>query len=95
MRVARCAARATGVGSTLWDLTIVVRTSAAGTEPPYLIDSRMLGVLYLGRLRADVDPYTGFKANLSTLRSRRKPCSTFGISRARAEWLQPDAGQDG
>lgn len=56
----------TGVGSPLWDLTIVERTSAAGTEPPSLM------VLYLGRLCADVDPYKGFKANLSTLRVETK-----------------------
>ena len=66
------APRTTGIGSPLWDLTIVERTSAAGNEPPYLIDSRMLGVLYLGRLKFDVDPYTGFKANLSTLRVETK-----------------------
>lgn len=66
------APRVTGVGSPLWDLTIVERTSATGAEPPYLIDSQMLGVLYLGKLRADIDPFTGFKANLSTLRVETK-----------------------
>lgn len=66
------APRTTGVANPLWDLTIVERTSAVGTEPPYLIDSRMLGVLYLGRLKFEVDPFTGFKANLITLRVESK-----------------------
>ena len=35
------------------------RTSAAGTEPPYLIDPAMLGQLYVGNLRFDADPYNG------------------------------------
>jgi len=40
----------------------------AGTEPPYLIDPQMLGMLYLGHARFDADPFTAFKKNLTTLR---------------------------
>jgi hypothetical protein len=59
------ATRSTGVSSPLWGLTLVERIGA-GTEAPYLIDPNMLGVLYLGNVRFDADPYTGFKTNLTT-----------------------------
>ena len=64
--------RETGSSSPVFGLKVVERISAAGTEPPYLIDSRMLGVLYLGPLRFDADPYTGFRKNLTTLRIETK-----------------------
>lgn len=51
--------------SPLWNLRVVERP---GTTPPYIVDSRMLGRLYLGRMSFDADPYTGFKKNLTTLR---------------------------
>jgi hypothetical protein len=38
--------RDSGSGSPLWGLRVIERTSAAGTEPPYLIDPQMLGMLY-------------------------------------------------
>ena len=60
--------RDSGSGSPLWGLRVIERTSAAGTEPPYLIDPQMLGMLYLGSARFDADPFTGFKKNLTTLR---------------------------
>jgi hypothetical protein len=60
--------RETGSSSPLYGLKVIQRTSAAGTEPPYLIDSKMLGVLYLSGLKFDADPYTGFRKNLTTLR---------------------------
>lgn len=53
--------------SPLWGLNIVERIGA-GTENPFLIDPSMLGVLYMGNIRLDADPYTGFKKNLTTLR---------------------------
>ena len=67
--------RDTGVASPLWDLKVVERTSAAGTEAPYVLDSKMLGVLYLGPSRVDLDPFAGvgganFKRNLIDLQSR-------------------------
>jgi hypothetical protein len=59
--------RDTGSASPLWDLRVVERIGA-GTEAPYLIDPEMLGPFYLGTLRFEVDPFTGFAKNLSTLR---------------------------
>ncbi len=41
-------------------------------EVPYLIDSNMLGRLYLGTMRLDADPFTGFTKNLTTLRCEVK-----------------------
>jgi hypothetical protein len=61
------ATRDTGSASPLWGLRVVERIGA-GTEAPYLLDPGMLGRFYLGTLRFEVDPYTGFKKNLSTLR---------------------------
>lgn len=66
------ATRTAGASSPLWGLTVVERTSAAGNEPPYLIDRKMLGVLYIGSMRFDADPFTGFKANLTTVRIETK-----------------------
>jgi hypothetical protein len=51
--------------SPLWGLRVIERP---GTTPPYVIDPQMLGVLYLGAMSFDADPYTGFKKNLTTLR---------------------------
>lgn len=59
--------RSTNTANPLWDLGIVERIGA-GTENPFLIDPQMLGVLYLGSMQFDADPYTGFKKNLTTLR---------------------------
>lgn len=59
--------RSTNSANPLWDLRIVERIGA-GDENPYLIDPALLGVLYLGTMRLDADPYTGFKKNLTTLR---------------------------
>lgn len=56
-----------GGSNPVWALTRIERIGA-GTEPPYLIDPAMLGVLYLGAVRVDADPYTGFKNNTTTLR---------------------------
>ncbi|RBY83732.1 hypothetical protein DQ238_01245 [Geodermatophilus sp. TF02-6] len=52
-------------GTGLWGLRVIERP---GTTPPYLIDPAMLGMLYLGGMRFDADPYTGFTRNLTTLR---------------------------
>ncbi len=54
-------------GDPLWNIRVIERIGA-GTEPPYLLDPQMLGVLYLGAMDFDADPYTGFKKNLTTLR---------------------------
>jgi hypothetical protein len=61
------ATRDTGSSSPLWGLRVIERIGA-GTEPPYLIDVDMLGRLYLGSLRFEADPFSGFKKNLTTLR---------------------------
>jgi len=60
--------RDVGTASPLFGLTIIERTSATNAEPPYLIDAGMLGQLYLGAARLEADPFTGFRANLTTLR---------------------------
>jgi hypothetical protein len=60
--------RDSGSGSPLWGLRVIERTSAAGTEPPYLIDPQMLGMLYLGSARFEADPFSAFRKNLTTLR---------------------------
>jgi hypothetical protein len=59
--------RDSGSSSPLWGLRVIERIGA-GTEAPYLIDPAMLGQLYLGNLRFEADPFTGFKKNLTTLR---------------------------
>jgi hypothetical protein len=61
------ALRDTGDSSPLWGLEIIERIGG-GSDPPYVIDRSMLGVLYLGDLSVQADPYSGFKANLVTLR---------------------------
>ena len=69
--------RDAGTSSPLWGLRVIERTSAAGTEPPYVLDSRMLGVLYIGNMRFDADPFSGaggsnFRRNLVDLRVELK-----------------------
>jgi hypothetical protein len=49
--------RSTGTSSPLWGLRIVTRTSAAGTEPPLVVDTTRIGVLYMGAVRIDLDPF--------------------------------------
>lgn len=53
-------------------LRLVERTSAAGNEPPYVLDSNKLGRLYLGTMRIDADPFSDFTKNLTTLRCEVK-----------------------
>ena len=64
--------RDTGSASPLFGLQVVERAGAAGTEPIYLLDTSMLGRYYLGGLRFDADPYSGFAKNLTTLRLEMK-----------------------
>ena len=66
------AVRAPGGASPLFGLRLVERTSATGAEPAYVIDSNMLGQLYLGTMRIDADPFSGFSENLTTLRCEVK-----------------------
>jgi len=61
------ATRDVGSSSPLWGLRVVERIGA-GTEAPYLLDVGMLGRFYLGTLRFEVDPFSGFSKNLATLR---------------------------
>jgi len=58
---------ARGRNTELWGLTVVERVGG-GTDPAYVIDTAMLGVLYVGSVRFDADPYSEFKKNLTTLR---------------------------
>jgi hypothetical protein len=53
--------------SPLFGLRIVESVAAVGADP-LLVDTSRIGMLYLGTLRVDADPYTGFKANLTDLR---------------------------
>jgi hypothetical protein len=69
------ALRDTGDSSPLWRMRIIVR-AGAGTEPPLLIDTSRIGVLYLGNLSIDVDPFAGlggknFAKNLVDLRAEQ------------------------
>jgi hypothetical protein len=66
------AVREPGGASPLFGLRVIERTSAAGNEPPYVLDSNKLGRLYLGTMRIDADPFTGFTENLTTLRCEVK-----------------------
>lgn len=50
--------RTTGTSSPLWNLRIVTRTGAAGTEPPLVVDTTRVGVLYMGQMRFDLDPFS-------------------------------------
>jgi hypothetical protein len=63
--------RDTGSSSPLWNMRVIERIGA-GTEAPYLIDPQMLGQLYLGNMRFEADPITGFRKNLTTLRIETK-----------------------
>lgn len=49
----------------LWNLGVVEHV---GSAVPMLIDRQRLGVLYLGTMRFEADPYSNFKKNLVTLR---------------------------
>jgi hypothetical protein len=61
------ASRDTGTASPLWGTTVIERIGG-GTDPKYLLDPEMLGRLYIGSMRFDADPYTGFAANTTALR---------------------------
>jgi hypothetical protein len=61
------ATRDTGTSSPIFGTRVVERIGG-GTDPIYLIDPEMLGRLYIGSMRFDADPYTGFAANTTALR---------------------------
>jgi hypothetical protein len=61
------ASRDSGTGSPLWGTTVVERIGG-GADPKYLLDPEMLGVLYLGSMRFDADPFSGFASNVTQLR---------------------------
>ncbi len=61
------ASRDSGSGSPLWGTTVVERIGG-GTDPMYLIDPAMLGILYMGSMRFEADPYSGFDTNTTRLR---------------------------
>jgi hypothetical protein len=58
--------REAGVGSPLWGLRLIERTS--DDDPPMLIDPQRLGLLYTGMLGVLADPYSKMKKNLVDLR---------------------------
>jgi hypothetical protein len=60
--------RSGGPGGPLWGLRVVERTSATMDEAPLLIDSRRVGMLYLGVLAMLADPYSKMRKNLVDLR---------------------------
>jgi hypothetical protein len=59
------ALRASGSSSPLFGVRIVETTAASN---PLLIDPAALGLLYVGAAKFEVDPYSGFTENLSTVR---------------------------
>jgi len=75
----------TGMANTLWDLRVVERTSADGDEPPMLIDSARIGQLYLGMMRFEADPFSGFKKNLVSLRLEAN--ALFNVRAANAAYV--------
>ncbi|MDP9302539.1 MAG: phage major capsid protein, partial [Actinomycetota bacterium] len=56
-----------GTSSPLFGLDVVERIGG-GSDPLYLYDPQMLGILYVGSMRFDADPYTGFASNTTNLR---------------------------
>lgn len=61
------ATRDTGTASPIFGCRVIERIGG-GTDPMYLIDPDLLGRLYLGDLRFDADPFTGFASNTTSLR---------------------------
>jgi hypothetical protein len=59
------ALRDSGSSSPLFGLRIV---ETAAVTNPLLIDPPALGLLYVGQAALEVDPYSGFKENVSTVR---------------------------
>jgi hypothetical protein len=57
------AVREPGGASPLFGLRVIERTSAAGNEVAYLIDSNKLGRLYSSSMRIDADPFSNFTEN--------------------------------
>lgn len=53
--------------SPLFGLNIVESVAAVGADP-LLVDTSRIGQLYLGTMRVEADPYSGFKQNLTDLR---------------------------
>jgi hypothetical protein len=61
------ATRATGSSSPIYGTTVIERIGG-GSDPIYLIDPELLGRLYIGNMRFDADPFTGFASNTTSLR---------------------------
>jgi hypothetical protein len=61
------ATRDTGTASPIFGCRVIERIGG-GTDPMYLIDPDLLGRLYLGDMRFDADPFTGFASNTTSLR---------------------------
>jgi hypothetical protein len=59
--------RDTGTSSPIFGCDVVERIGG-GSDPIYLIDPEMLGRLYIGSMRFDADPFTGFASNTTSLR---------------------------
>jgi Phage capsid family len=57
-----------GTSSPLWGMDVVERIGTAGADPLYLLDPSMLGILYIGSLAFDADPFSGFDTNTTRLR---------------------------
>ena len=82
------AVREPGGASPLFGLRLIERTSAAGNEPPYVLDSNMLGRLYLGSMRIDADPFSDFRKNLTTPALRGQS----SVPRPQRQGRSPDRG---
>lgn len=59
--------RDANTSSPLFGLRVVESVAAVGGEP-LLVDTARIGQLYLGTMRVEADPFTGFKKNLTDLR---------------------------
>jgi hypothetical protein len=59
--------RDTGTSSPIFGCDVVERIGG-GSDPIYLIDPELLGRLYIGSMRFDADPFTGFASNTTSLR---------------------------
>jgi hypothetical protein len=46
----------------------VIEAVARAADDPLLIDPAMLGMLFLGTIKIEADPYTGFANNTTNLR---------------------------
>lgn len=47
----------------------MVESVATIGDDPLLVDTSRIGMLYLGALKVDLDPHSGFRSNLTDIRA--------------------------